>query len=89
MLMQHEDDLNPRFLLPDLSRATDVADVEGVLQSIGEELLDLASAFQQQGRVEEAMEVSSGVLALSRRVKVCLLWVSLAMLSPYSPNPGA
>lgn len=90
MLMQHEDGLKTRFLLPDLSRAADVADVEGVLQSIGEVLLDLASAFQQQVRVEEAMEVSSGVLALSRCVKVCLLWFSRAiMLSPYAPNPGA
>ena len=34
-------------------------------------LLEVMVAFQKDGRVEEAMEVSSGVLVLSRRISVC------------------
>lgn len=51
----------------------DVEVVDMALKLAGNVLLQLASAFQRQGRVEEAMEVASGVLALHRRIKVCIL----------------
>jgi len=44
---------------------------ENELKRAGAVLLEVADAFWQQGRMEEAMEVSSGVLALSRHIKVC------------------
>ena len=49
----------------------DVKEAEVELKKVGEILLAVMVAFQKDGRVEEAMEVSSGVLALSRRISVC------------------
>jgi tetratricopeptide (TPR) repeat protein len=54
--------------------------VEDELKGTGSTLLEVAAAFQDRCRVEEAMEIASGVLSLSRRIKGCDLIEAKASL---------
>lgn len=84
VLLTHEQVLHRLLDSPKdpVRSSEDVEGVDRVLKTVGDVLLQLAGAFQSQGRVEEAMEVASGVLALHRRITVCLLQSS----QPLTPD---